>query len=800
MIYPSIFRKALSAVLLTALTAASGAELVLAENGQTAYKVVAPKSPDEMTAGAVEDLETTLKEITGADFAASSGKTRSIFVGVLPGCDKEPLREDERRITSRNGDIYLYGEGERGSVNAIYDCLRDELGCRWYTFTGDKLIPKRDKLVLGELKRSRIPSIPMMIVWSLPKLKPLMPFTRSAALYGKGDPYAGLSGHAGQIVIPSGLIPFGGKAGNIHGPLKYFKDKAYFKTNPDFFAMDKNGRRVTHLQLCYSNPKLRDEYERNIEIILAGENYHGERKMMSLLHDDHGGKFCYCPGCEALEKQYDHPAGAFYDFLFDMCRRFEKKHPKLTFACSAYRVEQTLTPPPHLKELPRNMLFGYSPLGCDFSKPLTHPVNASWAKPMRDWAKISRKMRFSAYPTTYPRPVVSYPLVANIHRLVENFRFAYDNKARLTYCEFGSGPFNTFGFNDLRVYVISELCRDITRDEQEMISEFTDACYGPAAPAFRKYLAELEKLEAEYPKYLRWNPDILTVDYANAANLGRWERDFDAMESRVGGNNRHLLNLRRARYNLDQMVIARWPYMTKEEQAVFGGLENVIARAEKTIVADAEDLREYARHTTPEVFARGVRLAAAWLHTGLDQYICRARGGKDLPAQFAKHKTVYRILPNRNKLGLDRDPEAPFGLCNTGKYSTWNCWFFMRSFVHDRKPQWESAVPPMPIGKRRFKNVKFDGQYRYYPLGAMTILPDSQIDISAISPVSGFGVGHLHDPNRPNRLYDFFVGMAIDPERKWVKLGELVVVPLDKDAAPKEKPKRTVNDNVDAFI
>ena len=188
---------ALASVLLMALTAASGAELVLAENGKTAYKVVAPPAPDEMTAGAVEDLETTLGEITGADFTASAGKQHRIYVGVRPSCDQAPLKEDERRITSHDGDIYIYGEGERGSVNAIYDFLRDELGCRWYTFTGDKLIPKRGKLVLGDIRYSRIPSISMMIVWSLPKLKPLLTFTRSAALYGKGDPYAGLSGHAG---------------------------------------------------------------------------------------------------------------------------------------------------------------------------------------------------------------------------------------------------------------------------------------------------------------------------------------------------------------------------------------------------------------------------------------------------------------------------------------------------------------------------------------------------------------------------------------------------------------------------
>ena len=483
-----------------------------------------------------------------------------------------------------------------------------------------------------------------------------------------------------------------------------------------------------------------------------------------------------------------------------MCRRFDQKYPNLTFICSAYRSEQTLRPPPHLKELPRNMQFGYSPLGCDFSKPLTHPINVNWATPLENWAKISRRMRFSVYPTTYPRPVVSFPLTANIHRLVENLRFAHRNKARMIFCEFGSGPYNSFGFNDLRVYMIGEVCRDINRDEKAIVKEFMDACYGPASEMMQSYLAELEKIEAAYPKYLRWNPDILTLEHATPANLLRWERDFDKMESLVGGNEGRLLNLRRARYNLDQMVIAKWPYMTTEERAQFGDLENVIARAEKTIVDDAKSVFA-GTENDPEWFKARVERKVAWAHTGLDQYIAMARGGKALPKQFAKYRTLYRILPNRNKLGLDKDPEAPFGLCNTGKFPLRRkSWLSLRTYVRGRKPAWETEIPPVPMGPRRFQKQPPDGKYQYYRLGAMAIVPDAQLDFSAISPQSNFGVGHLCDPKRPNRLFEFHVCAAVDPDRKWVKLAELVVIPLDKDAAKAKKPGRVTKDNVDEFL
>ena len=65
-------------------------------------------------------------------------------------------------------------------------------------------------------------------------------------------------------------------------------------------------------------------------------------------------------------------------------------------------------------------------------------------------------------------------------------------------------------------------------------------------------------------------------------------------------------------------------------------------------------------------------------------------------------------------------------------------------------------------------------------------------------------MGQLHDPKRPNRLYAFYVCIAVDKDKKWVKLGELVVVPLDKAAKPAVKSAKPAKEaektKVDAFI
>ncbi len=775
---------------------AGAAGLTLAENGRTAYRVVGPKSPSETEKAAVADLAATLHAITGADFASPDGKTGSIFVGAVPPCDREPLKENERRIATCDGNVYLYGEGKYGNVNAVYDFLRDVLGCRWYNVFGDNRIPRRPKLVLDELKRSVVPSIPRLSSDAVDALPGWADFGRRNALCDKKRDAHGPYSHAGQSVIPSGLIPVGGRIGNTHGPYPLLKDKAYFKEHPEYFSMDGKGRRVVTLQLCYSNMAMRDEFARNIMEILDGEKYDKDTTaLISFGQDDNGGVFCCCPGCRALEKKYGHPAGAYYDFLLDMARRFGKTHPKLLITFLAYRDEQTLRPAECMKKLPGNLLPSFAPLGADFAKPYDHKVNKKQLETFKAWAGVADKLQWWSYPTTYLFPVPAVPLGANIRRLAENFRIAHENKVFDAYCQFGAGPFNAFGFNDIRLYMLCELCRDITLDETKIVEEYTDFCHGKAAPLVRKYLAELEKLDAGMDFYLRWNPDILSIPYVTGENLVRWERDFEKMEKLVADEPRHLFNVRRVRWNLDQTVIAKWPYLTKTEQKALGDLESYVTRTGEVIDRDHEELLGSIRESDPVRYKEAAARRRARYDSGLEQYIARARGGKALPERYAKRK-VYRVIPSCHRGRLVADADAAFGLCNRGAFPKSAAWFTMRHFNAGKPGAWESFPFPKPFGAKSVKRP--DGKYLRYYLGDVTLSPDSQLSISPISRFSSIALGHLYDPKRPKRLYSLVVSLAADPERKWVKIDELWVLPTQKNAA---KPRSgAADDKVDAFF
>ena len=790
----------------------SAAGLTLAEGGKTAYKVVVAPNAEKIDKEAALDLAATLKEITGADFSDAAGKSKSIFVGTAAPGDKTPLKEFERRIVTQDGNLYIYGEGDYGTNNAVYDFLRDELGCRWFTTSGDRKIPKRDKLVIGDLKKSRIPSIPFMTADRVNNRAPeLLRYARRNAIVDELDNFIEhYRLHAGQRIIPSGKVPYGKRAdkriGVIFGPVKALKDKAYFKDHPEYFSMNAKGERVISLQLCYSNMEMRDEFVRNLEIMIKADNYKGGRKLLGVGQDDNGGPFCCCPNCQALVKKYNHPAGPYYDFLLDLSARFAKKYPRLMLIFLAYRSDQTLFPAECMKKLPYNLLPSYAPLGCDFLKPLNYrPTNAIQDDSFKKWADIAEQQHWWSYPTTYPRPIVSFPLTANIHRIAENFRLAHKYKTLYAYCQFGPGFYGNFGFNDLRTYLLAQLCRDITLDENKIIDEFTAGCYGKAAPLMRKYLSELEKLEVETNFYLRWNPHLLHLPYTTGANLLRWERDFDEMEKLAAGDERALLNIRRARFNLDETLIAKWPYLTPEELKAAGDLEKVIARAEKTIVDDQQDLYRELRKSDPQKYKQLVTDRVKWHHSGLDQFVARARGGKPLPAKFAKLKKVYRLLPDRNKQALDVDPDAPFGLSNKGLFrADVHSWCNLRTYDPNRQPKWAISHPPMPLGPNRTKD-RLDGKYRYIFLGKMPVEhQDAMLFIGAISPSSTICLSPVYDPKRPHRLYSFALLVAFAPDKSWVKVAELVVVPTDEDAKPasdqKDAPTKLRKDTQNEFV
>ena len=92
-------------ILMAVWNVAAAADLILAGNGRSDYRIAAPPHANEMERLAVADLAMYLKRITGADFTGTDAKY-TIHVGKAAPSDKKPLRPNERRVRSENGDLH----------------------------------------------------------------------------------------------------------------------------------------------------------------------------------------------------------------------------------------------------------------------------------------------------------------------------------------------------------------------------------------------------------------------------------------------------------------------------------------------------------------------------------------------------------------------------------------------------------------------------------------------------------------------------------------------------------------------
>ena len=432
----------LSALALTlGVLSASAGELVLAKDGKSDYRIVAAPTDNRMERAAAKDLAKYLKQITGADFTDKNAP-HAIYIGKVAPSDKEPLKFDERRVRSENGDIYLYGYAPHGNSFAVYDFLEEFLGCHWYTVRGREKIPANPSPVLKELNFSRVPSFTSRQLTSgvgIPTADQLNAYTRRNRIFAIDKPHVQIGPGYGHV--PGQLIPPGKKYKEqvfIWKPYKYYTHEEWFDKHPEYFAMNPQGKRVPDKQLCYSNPELCRLFDAKLEDIIAKEYKGGDAHMRCDLNDSNGfdGKtICCCPGCMKLVEKYKSPAGPFWEYVLGVCRRFKVEHPRITLGASAYLATERI---PYLTEpMPDNLLMGFAPLNKNFLKSYDHPTNKWVYDHIKAWGEVCPNISVQLYPAVYPRATTILPLVANLRQLVRNVRVCHKLNIRKVCCPAG---------------------------------------------------------------------------------------------------------------------------------------------------------------------------------------------------------------------------------------------------------------------------------------------------------------------------------------------------------------------------
>ena len=769
------------------------AEICLASGGVTNYTIMGPTEPSRDEAAATKDLQQFLTQITGAQFTIGGAAKHRIYIGRKAPGDTIPLKAFERRVREEDGDVYIYGNAHSGNAFAVYDFLEKFFNCRWYTFFGDMSIPEKREALFRSLTLDVVPSFDSFCYFGNIYTQRTTfgeDFRRRARIYdlrlpeSTPIPWLGSSyPHVPSRYLPPGLVK-PGAAKPVYGPYEYFEDKAYFKTNPEFYSLNQDGNRDWTYQLCYSNKKMRSELIRNYLEIVEKEYKGGAARMLVDLNDRGwaGMPLCWCSECAKLNEAYGNPAGCYWDFIREICQVFKEKYPEILLQTLVYQLTRDV-PEKMQGELPDNLVLEFAPLGeTDFLKPY-EPYAPAACDMIESWCSIAgSKLAIWMYPTVYPRPLWTFPLVANIDRLVQNLRYLHKHGVNELTAEFGCEPEGEMGFNELRVYLLSCLARDVNADVPAIIQDFMAHYYGAAAPVMMQYLSELEQCEKNETNFMRWWPDHRSVlQYLTPENLLRWQGYFDEMEQLTVDDKKTNMHVRRARTNLDEATMSVW-YKFRDGQMPERDLMRTRRRKAKQdscsdMLATYEPAEERALH---------IDRIVSWYDRSMDYHYAMAGKWKQLPAEFAQLPAgqVKRSAPYINTRLVVEDAEAATGLAAKGELPEK---FFLQLY------RWEA--PPVEI-RNPFKELlsvsevqkAADKGYQMYYIGTSRLWPDSLLSLNfCYGGAGGVTLGYLWEEENPEQKYDFYLSLRLEDDGKTLWCSELVLVKSNKPSTLEDK-------------
>ena len=151
-------KKLLPLSLLCILAGLSAAEITI----DPARSVISARQANDPAA---QELKTHLELITGKKIPVLGGgqvrRNAFIFhIGKAPAGAPEKFQPEEARWEITPDAAYFYGEGTKGSLNAVYDFLENELGVRW-PGGNDIAFRKQDPLRVKSAEGKWIPKLNM---------------------------------------------------------------------------------------------------------------------------------------------------------------------------------------------------------------------------------------------------------------------------------------------------------------------------------------------------------------------------------------------------------------------------------------------------------------------------------------------------------------------------------------------------------------------------------------------------------------------------------------------------------------
>jgi hypothetical protein len=531
-------------VLLSAFAlCASGANLILAQNGKSDYTIVISTEASPSERHAAEELQKFVEQISGAQLPISmKPRPKMVLLGNSAALEalnlKIPFQDlgPEGFVLKTSGQhLAIAGGRLRGSMYGVYTFL-EKLGCRWFTADVSR-IPRMRTISIGPIDERQKPAFEYR-----------EPYFSEAA--DRDWPARNkMNGVLMKLDAATGgkvqYYPFVHSFNTLVPPEKYFHD------HPEFFSMIDGKRRAERSQLCLTN---RDVLRVGVESVERWIAEHPEATIFSVSQNDWTG-WCECDNCRRVEQEEGGThSGPLLRYVNALAAEIEKKYPDKLIDTLAYWY----TEDPLAKVRPRaNVRIRLCPIGVCEAHPYGQcPYSAYFMKNLKAWSRITNQLYIWHYNTNFAHYLLPFPdfdeLAADIPMYKDHGVVGLFMEGSVTR---GGGAENA----ELRSYVMSKLLWDSKADVKRATDEFHEAYYGKAAPPMRGYF-ELMQQQVRTPPAGQgrhiWIYDSPGAPYLNEEFVAKAAELFRQADA-AAENDAVRTRVRRARIGIEYISLTR---------------------------------------------------------------------------------------------------------------------------------------------------------------------------------------------------------------------------------------------------
>lgn len=517
--------------------------ILLYDGGVTDYKIVIPENAREAETLAAEEAAYFLKSSSGAEFEIITDKGKSfnksekvISIGntsVLDGSglkiDKTVLGDSGFVIKRFDNTVIIAGAKEgygNGNIYGVYDFLQYEIDYDYYCETEIKY----SGATTGYVKDFDYTYVPTFNQRSITEfaLETDFVYRNRMRLSSPNTDEFGMWGHSNDLYI----LPH----------------SVYGEEHPDWYSQPGNAGTDTRWQLCFTNEEMRVEYVRRVKEIIDSKP---DSKYFMLGQQD-VNTYCKCDNCTKALEKYKQMSGVQIVFankvVDEIMPWFNEKYPgrEIMFALFAY--EFTETPPltsdgnggyrvTHEDCIPRdNIAILIAPIKVDWSEPLDGGVNQSSYNNIKQWSLVANHLLIWKY-SFYADDTVFVPFNnLNAYKTINDSL----RDCNLIYMlEEADSQVPTASFEELRIYVQSNLMWNGNQTAESLIRKFIDGYYGEASDEMYEYYTLLNTWQETVRKnYNACNGDVWDTpsgkaDYWPHEMLMRFDEALDRAEEKI---------------------------------------------------------------------------------------------------------------------------------------------------------------------------------------------------------------------------------------------------------------------------